>query len=175
MMMTKRFELAVLSMAIVDQFCYLGDILSAHGGAEESSIPRTGPVWKKFRELLSPNASKVFLHKAKGKVHSTCTRSVMLHGSKTWPEKESDISRIDRTDTQLVRWLGHVSLSDRKSSEELRFWLGITNITNVLRQARLKWFGQVERIDKKIQSINIALLWLVTREGKETHLKYGSN
>ena len=69
--MTKRFELAMLSMAIVDEFCYLGDMLSAHGGAEESSIPRTGLGWKKFRELLSPNTSKVFSHKAKGKVDST--------------------------------------------------------------------------------------------------------
>ena len=95
MMMTKRFELAMLSMAIVDEFCYLGDMLSAHGGAEESSIPRTGLGWKKFRELLSPNTSKVFSYKAKGKVDSTCTRSVMLHGSKICPQKESEISRID--------------------------------------------------------------------------------
>ena len=47
------------------------------------------------------------------------------------PGQESDISRIARTDMQMVRWMYHVSLRDRKSSEELRNRLDIANITNV--------------------------------------------
>ena len=41
----------------------------------------------------------------------------MLCGSETWPLKESDISRIARTDMQMVWWMCHDSLRDRKSSE----------------------------------------------------------
>ena len=40
------------SLEEVNKFCYLGDVISAGGGIEESivSIIRCG--WKKFRELL---------------------------------------------------------------------------------------------------------------------------
>ena len=37
--------------------------------------------------------------------------------------------------------------TDRKSSPELRNRLGVANIRDVLRQTRLKWFGDVERMD----------------------------
>ena len=121
-------------------------MLSACGGAEASSISRIRSGWKKFRELLPLLTSRVFLHKMKGKLYSACVRSVMLYGSKTWPLKESDISRIARTDMQMVRWMCHVSLRDRKSSDELRNRLGIPNIIDVLRQTRLRWFGHVERM-----------------------------
>ena len=108
MIMTKSFELAMLSMAIVDQFFYLGDMLSACGGAEASSISRTRSGWKKFRELLSLFTCRVFSHKTKGKLYSACARGFMLHGSEIWPLKKRDISRIDQTDMQMVQWMCHV-------------------------------------------------------------------
>ena len=97
---------------------------------------------KKFTKLLPLLTSRVFLHK-------TCFRSVMLYGGETWSLKESDISRIDRIDMQIVWWMCHVSLRNRKSSEELRNRLGIANMTNVFRQTRLRWFGHVEQMDKE--------------------------
>ena len=71
----------------------------------------------------------------------------MLYGSETWSLKEEDISRISRTDMQMIRWMCHVSLSDRKSSEKLRNRLCIPNIVDVMRQNRLRWYGHVERMD----------------------------
>jgi len=37
----------------VEQFCYLGDMLGAGGGAEEASRARTRCAWAKFRELAT--------------------------------------------------------------------------------------------------------------------------
>ena len=133
---------------VVDQFCYLGDMLSAGGGAEASSVCRVRSGWKKFRELLPLLTRRVFSHKAKGRLYSACVRSVMTYGSETWPLKEDDISRIARTDMQMIRWMCNVSLRERKSSEELRDRLGIPNIVDVLRRNRLRWFGHVERMNE---------------------------
>ena len=41
----------------------------------------------------------------------------------------------------------NVSLSERKSSEELRNRLHIPDIADLLRQERLRWFGHVERME----------------------------
>ena len=100
---------------VVNQFCYLGDMLNAGGGAEASTIARVRSAWKKFRELLPLLTSRVFSHKTKGRLYRACVRSVMLYASETWPLKEEDIQRISRTDMQMIRWMCNVSLHDRKS------------------------------------------------------------
>ena len=47
----------------------LGDMLSAGGGAEASSITQVRIGWKKFRELLPLLTSRVFSHKMKGNIY----------------------------------------------------------------------------------------------------------
>ena len=83
----------------------------------------------------------------KGKLYAACVRSGMLYGSETWPVKEEDVCRLERTEMQMVRWMCNVSLSDRRPSEELRNRLGIESISCVMRQMRLRWFGHIERMD----------------------------
>ena len=142
----KSVELNGTEYEVVDQFCYLGDMLSAGGGAEASTVARVRSGWKKFRELLPLLTSRIFSHKVKGRLYTACVRSAMLYGSETWPLKQEDIDRLVRTDMQMVRWMCNVSLRDRKSSEELRNRLHIPHIANVLRQKRLRWYGHMERM-----------------------------
>ena len=120
-------------------------MLSAGGGAEASTITRIRSGWKKFRELLPLLTGRMFSHKTKGKLYSACV-SVMLYGSETWPLKEDDINRIARTEKTMIRWMCNVTLRDRVPSDELRTRLGITNIVDMLRRSRLRWFGHVERM-----------------------------
>ena len=54
------------SYEAVQQFCYLGDMLSAGRGAEASSVTRTRRAWEKFRELLPILSSRTFSLKKKG-------------------------------------------------------------------------------------------------------------
>ena len=72
----------------VQQFCYLGDMLSAGGGAEASSVTRTRCAWKKFRELLPTLSSRTFSLKKKGSFYQSCVRPVLLYGNETWPVKK---------------------------------------------------------------------------------------
>ena len=143
----KKILLDSIEYEVVDQFCYLGDMLSAGGGAEASTIARVKSAWKKFRDLLPLLTRRVFSHKAKGRLYQACVRSCMMYASETWPLKEEDIQRLCRTDMQMIRWMCGVTLKDRKSSEELRDRLGIPNLKDSLRQNRLRWFGHVQRMD----------------------------
>ena len=124
-------------------------MLSAGGSAEASSIAQIKSGWKKFRELLPILTGRGRSLRAKGVLYTACVSSVMTYGSETWALKEEDIRRISRTDMQMVRWMCHVTLRDRKSSEELRDTLGITNLVDMLRHKRLRWCGHVERMDEE--------------------------
>ena len=96
----------------MDHFYYLGDMLTAGGGAEASSKNRVRTRWKKFRQLLSLLTSRVFSHKLKGKIYEACARSAMLYGSETWPVNKEDICRIQRTEMQKAKWMCNICLID---------------------------------------------------------------
>ena len=47
------------SFEVVENFFYLGDMLSSEGGVERSVITRVVIAWRKFRELLFLLTSRV--------------------------------------------------------------------------------------------------------------------
>ena len=63
---------------VADQFCYLSDMLRAHGGTEASSISGIKSGWKKFRELLLLK-SQVKCEKS----YAAFVKSVMLYDNDT--------------------------------------------------------------------------------------------
>ena len=64
-------------------------VLSTGGGAEASTICHARSGWKKFKDNC-----RVFSHNMKWKLYTACVRNVILYGSKVWPLKQGDISRI---------------------------------------------------------------------------------
>ena len=68
----------------VPEFCYLGDMLSAGGGCELAAVTRCKSAWGKFRQLLPLLTNRNLPLLTRGRVYSTCVRSVMLHAAETW-------------------------------------------------------------------------------------------
>ena len=48
----KEVQVGPDKLEVVASFCYLGDMLSAAGGCELSTIIRVKTAWKKFKDLL---------------------------------------------------------------------------------------------------------------------------
>jgi len=72
------------NMELVDEFCYLGDMLSADV-AVEARI-RTG--WNKFRQLIPLLTKKDISLIVMGRLYSSSAQSNMFHGNVTWPVKK---------------------------------------------------------------------------------------
>ena len=66
-----------------------------------------------------------------------------------WALRIDHERKLETAENRMVRWMNRVSLKDRKSSKELRDNLQIENITEVVRRARLRWFGHVERMKEE--------------------------
>ena len=56
----------------VGKFCYLGDVISADGGADSAVVARVQSAWKKFRELSQILTRKGASLLLKGKVYRSC-------------------------------------------------------------------------------------------------------
>ena len=131
----------------VVKFCYLGDMLSADGGAELASVTRVRCAWGKFKELGGMLLKKDVPLKLKGRVYAACVRSVMIYGSETWSIKLEQTRRFERAEMRMVRWMCGVSLREKKRSDDLRSMLGIENVKHVMARSRLRWMGHVLRKD----------------------------
>ena len=56
-----------LQTVVVENFCYLEDMLGSEGGVERSVITRVGTALRKFRELLSLLTSRVLSLQVRGR------------------------------------------------------------------------------------------------------------
>ena len=107
-------------LEVVPEFCYLGDMLSAGGGCELAAITSCKCAWGKFLQLLPLLTNHQVPLLTRGKVFSSCVRSVMLHAAETWA-----MNRLRRNDRVMIRWICNVKAKDEVSSDSLLTKLGI--------------------------------------------------
>ena len=132
-------------LEVVTDFCYLGDMISAGGGYELSSITRRKSAWSNFRQLLPLLTNPHLLFTNKDQIYNTYIRAVMLYSSETWSLTTPSLNRLKRNDLAMIRWICKAKVENRISAEKLHAKLGMQNIESVLRCHRLRWFGYVVR------------------------------
>ena len=98
------------SLELVDKFCYLGDTISAGGGAGATTTERIRCGWGKFRELRPVLTMRRLSIHLKGKVYTSCVRRAMVYCSETWPVRLEETKRMERNENKMVRWMCWVRL-----------------------------------------------------------------
>ena len=150
----------------VPEFCYLGDMLSAGGGCELAAVTRCKSAWGKFRQLLPLLTNRNLPLLTRGRVYSTCVRSVMLHAAETWAMTVATLNRLRRNDRAMIRWICNVKANDEISSDSLLSKLGLQDIDVVLRSSRMRWYGHVERSKGWIAQVRNLNVVAQKRSGK---------
>ena len=141
----QRLRLENEKLEVVPEFCYLGDMLSAGGGCELAAITCCKCAWGKFHQLLPLLTNRHLPLLTRGKVYSSCVRSVMLHAAEIWAMKVDTLNRLWRNDRAMIGWICNVRAKDEVSSDSLLTKPGIQDLDVVLRTSGMRWFGHVER------------------------------
>ena len=91
---------------------------------------------------------------------SSCARSSMLHGNKTWPVRQENEATLLWAEREMVRWTCEVK--DGVSSKQLR--LGIDdNLGTIVQQNKLRWYGHVlQKQDNNWVKKTMDIKWRVT-------------
>ena len=78
----------------------------------------------------------------------------MLHANETWPLTKPNLQRLQQYDRAMIRWICTVKRQDIVTigSNELLAQLGIEDLVIILKERRLRWYGQVERSNGAIKS-----------------------
>ena len=87
-------------------------MLSVAGGCELSTTTSVKTSWKKFKELLPVLSSQHLSFKTRGRVYSSCMRSVMLHASETWTSTKPNLQSLQGNYRALIRQICNVSPQD---------------------------------------------------------------
>ena len=69
------------NLELVDNFYYLGDMLTVNGDGDAGVETRIQIRWNKFRQLVPLLTNKDISLMARGRLYSSCVRSGILHGS----------------------------------------------------------------------------------------------
>jgi len=73
----------------------------------------------------------------------------MLHAVCRWYDLGRRLSiqssDLERTEMRMLRWILEVSLKDRKRNKDIRQAVGVAGITDKILEARLRWYGNVQR------------------------------
>ena len=81
----------------------------------------------------------------KEKVYRTVVRPVLIYDSEAWTLRRREEERLERTEMRMLRWIPGLTLRDRKRSDDIRRILGVACITDKVREARLRWYGHLQR------------------------------
>jgi len=60
--------------------------------------------------------------------------------------------RWQRTEMRMLRCILGLTLRDKKRNDDIRRILGVVCITDKVREAKLRWFGHVQRREERIGS-----------------------
>ena len=119
-------------------------MLSAGGGCTLAAVTRCKSAWGKFRQLLPLLTNRNLPLLTRGRVYSTCVRSVILHAAETWAMTEATLNRLRRNDRAMIRWICNVKANDEVSSDSLRLpslkaWTPGYSCGALLQQYEMVW------------------------------------
>ena len=109
-----------VQLELVENFKYLGSLITAGGGVGEeitSRIARARTAFANLRHLWRRRDIRLSL---KGRVYNAAVRSVLLYGCETWPLRAEDARRLSVFDHRCLRSIARVWWEHRVSNDEVR-------------------------------------------------------
>ena len=150
----KERYLAGTQLEYVNQFQYLGDVLSCKGNAETAVRNRIKAAWNNWRVLAAVMMRRDIPLNLRLSLYRSTIRPVLLYGSETWPMTQALENQIRRTDLKMLKWIQRLHTEDRISTEEILKRSNMLDIGTVMQQHRLRYFGHVKRSqDHLIQEV----------------------
>ena len=153
------------------KFKYLGTYVQSDGEIDSDVAHRVQAGWCRWRAATGVLCDKRFPTKLKGKFYRVAVRPTMLYGTECWAIKKAHAQKMEVAEMRMLRWMCGHTRSDRMRNEVFRNRLGVANISDKIKEGRLRWFGHVKRrqITETVRSVESLII-----EGKrQTQIDMG--
>ena len=129
----------------VDQYTYLGSIISRTGGTDEDIQARIAKARHAFATLRPVwNNKNIHLH-TKVRIFNTNVKSVLLYGSESWKYTKTMALKLQVFINTCLRWILHIKWPDHISNQELWQKTNQEPIAITIKRQKWKWVGHTLR------------------------------
>ena len=132
----------------VDQFKYLGSIISANGGVEADVSHRVSEGSKVLGAVNGVIRNRGLGMNVKKVLYEKVIVPTVTYGSELWGMKEKERKKLNVFEMRCLRSMCGVSRWDRIRNEVVRERTGVRKeLADRVDENVLRWFGHVERMD----------------------------
>ncbi|MCJ8745636.1 hypothetical protein PDJAM_G00132350 [Pangasius djambal] len=134
----------------VQEFKYLGSTVQSNGECGKEVKKQVQAGWNGWRKVSGVLCDRKISARIKGKVYKTVVRPAMLYGLETVAlrkrqESELEESELEVAELKMLRFSLGVTRLDRIRNEYIRGTAHVGRLGDKVREARLRWFGHVQR------------------------------
>ncbi|KAK3545262.1 hypothetical protein QTP70_002697, partial [Hemibagrus guttatus] len=171
----------------VQEFKYLGSTVQSNGECGKEVKKRVQAGWNGWRKVSGVLCDQKISARIKGKVYRTVVRAAMLYGLETVSLRKRQESELEVAELKMLRFSLGVTRLDRIRNEYIRGTAHVGRLGDKVREARLRWFGHVQRRDtaasqtinlKKCEFMKATVTYLgkeVVGDGKELRINYAKS
>ncbi|KAK3525956.1 hypothetical protein QTP70_011401 [Hemibagrus guttatus] len=134
------------------EFKYLGSTVQSNGECGKEVKKRVQAGWKGWRKVSGVLCDQKISARIKGKVYRTVVRPAMLYGLETVSLRKRQESELEVAELKMLRFSLGVTRLDRIRNEYIRGTAHVGLLGDKVREARLRWFGHVQRRDSTAES-----------------------
>ncbi|KAK3523754.1 hypothetical protein QTP70_009236 [Hemibagrus guttatus] len=129
----------------VQEFKYLESTVQSNGECGKEVKKRVQAGWNGWRKVWGVLRDRKISARIKGKVYRTVVRAAMLYGLETVSLRKRQESELEVAELKMLRFSLGVTRLDRIRNEYIRGTAHVGRLGDKVREARLRWFGHVQR------------------------------
>ncbi|KAK3526048.1 hypothetical protein QTP70_012886 [Hemibagrus guttatus] len=129
----------------VQEFKYLGSTVQSNAESGKEVKKRVQAGWNGRRKVSGVLCDRKISASIKGKVYRTVVRPTMLYGLETVSLRKRQKSELEVAELKMLRFSLGVTRLDRIRNEYIRGTAHVGRLGDKVREARLRWFGHVQR------------------------------
>ncbi|KAF7700092.1 hypothetical protein C0J45_11115, partial [Silurus meridionalis] len=129
----------------VEEFRYLGSTVQSNGECVREVKKTVQAGWSGWRRVAGVICDRRV--KVKGKVYGTVVRPAMLYGLETVAMSKRQEVELEVAELKMLRFSLEVTRIDRIRNKFIRGTAHVGRFGEKVREARLRWFGHVQRRD----------------------------
>ncbi|KAK3555144.1 hypothetical protein QTP86_009995 [Hemibagrus guttatus] len=132
----------------VQEFKYLGSTVQSNGECGKEVKKRVQAGWNGWRKVSGVLCDRKISARIKGKVYRMVVRPAMLYGLETVSLRKRQESELEVAELKMLRFSLGVTRLDRIRNEYIRGTAHVGRLGDKVREARLRWFGHVQRRER---------------------------
>ncbi|KAL1257192.1 hypothetical protein QQF64_012737 [Cirrhinus molitorella] len=123
--------------------------IQCNGECGKEVKKRVQAGWNGWRKVSGVLCDRKIPARIKGKVYKTVVRPAILYGLETVPLRKRQESELEVAELKMLRFSLGVTRLDRIRNEYIRGTAHVGRLGDKVREARLRWFGHVQRRDSE--------------------------